>query len=84
MGNTLTNPLMDGGGNVMIRAARSGDNDDGDSRTDLVVRCSNANRNIFNEPNCKISYQADVCVSAPFPDPDSNYVSYISFHFFHS
>ena len=53
----------------MKRAARSGPNDDGDPRTDLVVRCSNDRRNLFNEPHCKISYDPDACVSQPLPDP---------------
>ena len=64
--NSFEAPLIDGGGNVMNRAARSGDNDDGDPNTDLVVRCSNVQRNIFNEANgCKLSFDEDACVSVP-------------------
>ena len=61
-GNTIEQPLMDGGGNAMQRAARSGDNDDGNPNTDLVTLCSNTQRNIFNEPHCKISYDPEACV----------------------
>ena len=57
----------------MKRAARSGDNDDGDSTTDLVTRCSNTDRNVFNEASCKISYHQDACVSSPLPDPNDSY-----------
>ena len=54
----------------MIAAARSGDNDDGNPDTDLVVRCSNVQRNVFNEATCRISYHEDACTSVPLPDPD--------------
>lgn len=56
---------MDGGGDIMNRAARSGINDDGDANTDLVVRCSNVERNIFNEPHCKLSFDENACVALP-------------------
>ena len=59
----------------MKAAARSGDNDDGNPDTDLVVRCSNVQRNIFNEATCKISYHEDACTSVPLPDPDDLYRS---------
>lgn len=53
----------------MKRAARSGPNEDGDPLSDVVVRCSSAERNVFNEAGCKISYHPDACVSRPLPDP---------------
>ena len=56
--NTKTNPLMDGGGSIMDRAA-SANNDN------LVVLCSNVQRNFINEPFCKLSYDEDACVSVP-------------------
>lgn len=59
----------------MIAAARSGDNEDGNPDTDLVVRCSNVQRNVFNEANCRISYHKDACTSVPLPDPDDFYRS---------
>ena len=66
MPNSLTQLLIkDGGGAAMKAAARSGDNDDGNPDTDLVVRCSNVQRNVFNEATCQISYHEDACVSAP-------------------
>ena len=52
----------------MKRAKRSGDTDDGDDRTDIVTRCSNVQRNIFNEAWCKISYHPDTCETVPLPD----------------
>ena len=58
----------------MKRAARSGPNDDGDPTTDVVTRYTNAQRNIFNEEYCKISYHPDACVSTPLPDPGSDLV----------
>eukprot|EP00804_Cyclotella_cryptica_P019763 CCRYP_009664-RA/>CCRYP_009664-RA protein AED:0.11 eAED:0.11 QI:135/1/0.94/1/1/1/17/0/2177 len=64
-GNTLENPLEDGGGATVKAAARSGDNDDGNPDTDLVVRCSNVQRNVFNEDQCRISYHPDACQSVP-------------------
>eukprot|EP00804_Cyclotella_cryptica_P019736 CCRYP_009662-RD/>CCRYP_009662-RD protein AED:0.10 eAED:0.10 QI:0/0.90/0.86/1/0.90/0.86/23/166/2685 len=64
-GNTLENPLDDGGGATVKAAARSGDNDDGNPDTDLVVRCSNVQRNVFNEDQCRISYHPDACQSVP-------------------
>ena len=73
--NTRENPLEDGGGAAMKAAARSGDNDDGNPSTDLVVRCSNVQRNIFNEGQCRISYHEDACQSTPLPDPNDNYYS---------
>ena len=54
----------------MKAAARSGNNDDGNPDTDLVVRCSNVQRNVFNEATCRISYHEDACVSVPLPDPE--------------
>ena len=71
--NTPENPLEDGGGTAMKAAARSGDNDDGNPNTDLVVRCSNVPRNIFNEGQCRISYHEDACQSTPLPDPNDSY-----------
>lgn len=59
----------------MIRASRSGANEDGDPRTDTVVRCSNTQRNIFNEPHCKLSFDPQACVSVPLPDSSDNYRS---------
>lgn len=59
----------------MKLAARSGGNDDGNPNTDLVVRCSNVQRNIFNEGECRISYHADACQSVPLPDPKDFYRS---------
>jgi hypothetical protein len=63
--NTADNPLEDGGGAAMKAAARSGDN--------LVVRCSNVQRNVFNEAKCRISYHEDACQSVPLPDPKDSY-----------
>ena len=70
--NTLDNPLMDGGGAVMNRAARLRPTEDGGEELSLTVRCSNTDRNIFNEDKCKISYQPETCVSRPFADPGAN------------
>jgi hypothetical protein len=70
-GNTQDAPLEDGGGGAMKAAARVGANDD----NNLVVRCSNVQRNIFNEKSCKISYHPDACSSVPLPDPDNFYRS---------
>lgn len=42
----------------MKRAART---NDGDPSTDMVVRCSNAQRSLFNEAGCKISYHVRQC-----------------------
>jgi len=74
-GNTLDDPMIDSGGSMMKRAARSGPNEDGDSTTDMVTRCSNTQRNVFNEGSCKISYHPDACVSVPLPDPNDDYSS---------
>jgi hypothetical protein len=59
----------------MKSASRSGPNDDGNPDTDLVVRCSNVQRNIFNEVTCRISYHKDACTSVPLPDPNDLYRS---------
>ena len=75
--NTLDNPLEDGGGAAMKAAARSGANEDGNQSTDLVVRCSNVQRNIFNEGQCRISYHEDACQPEPLPDPANNYRVYM-------
>ena len=69
--NTPENPLEDGGGSAVKAAARSGENEDGNPVTDLVVRCSNVQRNIFNEAQCRVSYHEDACQSEPLPDPDN-------------
>ncbi|KAL3805312.1 hypothetical protein HJC23_009019 [Cyclotella cryptica] len=74
-GNTADDPLEDGGGATMKAAARSGDNDDGNPDTDLVVRCSNVQRNIFNEKKCRISYHPNACSSVPLPDPNDFFKS---------
>jgi hypothetical protein len=64
VGNDIASPSMDGNGNAMKRASRDGK---------LVARCVNAERNIFNEASCKISYDEDACVSVPLPDPNDAY-----------
>jgi hypothetical protein len=74
--NTPENPLQDGGGSAMKAAARSGANDD-NPKTDLVVRCSNVQRNIFNEGQCRISYHQDACQSVPLPNPNDFYRVYM-------
>ena len=78
--NTLDNPLMDGGGAVMNRAARLRPTEDGGEELSLTVRCSNTDRNIFNEDKCKISYQPETCVSRPFPDLGANVSPYDFFY----
>ena len=70
----------------MKRAARRGLYDkpadpktDYDPETDYIVtRCSNVQRNMVNEPHCKISYDADACVSAPLADPNQDYTVFTS------
>ena len=52
----------------MNRAARLRPTKDGGEELSLTVRCSNTDRNIFNEDKCKISYEPETCVSKPFPD----------------
>jgi hypothetical protein len=59
----------------MKAASRSGPNDDSNPDTDIVVRCSNVQRNIFNEATCRISYHEDACTSVPQPDPNDLYRS---------
>ena len=71
----IWNTVADGGGATMKAAARSGDNDDGNPDTDLVVRCSNVQRNIFNEKKCRISYHPSACSSVPLPDPNDFFKS---------
>ena len=75
--NTPDNPLEDGGGTAMKAAARSGANDDGNPDTNLVVRCSNVQRNVFNEAECRISYHQDACQTVPLPNPDDSYRIYM-------
>jgi hypothetical protein len=70
--NTLEKPMKDGGGHAVRRASRSNNDDD-----HLVVRCSNVERNIFNEHFCQVSYETNVCVSKPMPDPKKNYSVFI-------
>lgn len=53
--NTIENPLMDGGGEKMLAAAAASQDQD------VVMFCSNAPMNIFNEKNCKLSYEENVC-----------------------
>ena len=67
--NTLENPLMDGGGGYVRRASRD---DDSVPTAGLVVRCSSAERTVFNEEYCKISYAPDACVTQPMNAPDGN------------
>ena len=68
----------------MKRAARRGLYDDmvdvdADPETDYIVtRCSNVQRNMVNEPHCKISYDADACVSVPLADPNQDYTVFTS------
>ena len=69
----------------MKRAARRGlydkpaDDKPADPETDYIVtRCSNVQRNMVNEPHCKISYDADACVSAPLADPNQDYTVFTS------
>ena len=70
----------------MKRAARRGLYDkpadpktDYDPETDYIVtRCSNVQRNMVNEPHCKISYDADACVSVPLADPNQDYTVFTS------
>ena len=66
-GNTLEEPLMDGGGGYVKRASRDGDSI---PTTGLVVRCSSAERTVFNEESCKISYEPDACITQPMAAPD--------------
>ena len=78
--NTKEDPLLDGGGKVMKAAARTIDSG---NPGQLVVRCSNAQRNIFNEESCKLSYDADACVSVPIGtatirDPGGDNPSFVS------
>lgn len=51
----------------MMTAARSRDSANINPDIDLVVRCSNVQRNIFNEQYCRISYHHNACVSVPLP-----------------
>ena len=65
----------------MKRAARRGlyDMVGADPNIDnIVTRCSNVQRNMVNEPHCKISYDADACVAVPLPDPATEYTVYTS------
>ena len=70
--NTVEDPLLDAGGEQMIRARRgaNGPYGDGSPNIDLVTRCSNVEKNIFNEAHCKISYDVNACETVPAPDPD--------------
>ena len=58
----------------MRRAART---DDGDPNRDMVTRCTNAPRTLFNEHACKISFDEEACVSTPLPDPADNNKVYV-------
>ena len=71
-GNTLQNPLADGGGSEMRRARRAVDGVpygdgrvDGEPNVDLVTRCSNVESNSFNEASCQISYDENACETRP-------------------
>jgi hypothetical protein len=57
--NTVNNPLEDGGGGALKRAAR------GAGEIDLITRCSNVQRNVFNDGQCQISYHPDACQTVP-------------------
>lgn len=75
--NTVQDPLPDAGGEQMIRARRGAvaPYGDGSPDIDLVTRCSNVEKNIFNEGHCKISYDVNACETVPAPDPDHpNYI----------
>ncbi len=75
--NTVQDPLPDAGGEQMIRARRGAvaPYGDGSPDVDLVTRCSNVEKNIFNENHCKISYDVNACETVPAPDPDhANYI----------
>ena len=78
--NTVENPKEDGGGSFMKRAGRSGLNTNDETKNNynestvaLVTRCTNTQRNVFNEQYCKISYDENACVSDPLPDPNDDY-----------
>ena len=53
--NTIDDPLMDGGGAAVLKAAQGGEKQ--------VVYCANAAMNPFNEHGCKLSYDPNACRS---------------------
>jgi hypothetical protein len=65
--NSLASPLEDGGGAAMKRAAR------GVTEIDLNTRCSNVQRNVFNDGHCRVSYHPDACLTNPIQDPNDPY-----------
>ena len=58
--NTVENPLMDGGGQVMI--------DTEDLVEGTRVKCQNARRSFLNEDHCKVSYLSTTCSPNGKPD----------------
>jgi len=56
--NTIESPMMDGGGTKATAAAHDGEQ---------VTYCTNVRQNIFNEDNCKLSYEQNACASFDAP-----------------
>ena len=52
--NTVENPKLDGGGNLVVEASNGGDSQ--------IMLCANSRRNIFNEDFCKISHEPNTCM----------------------
>ena len=73
-GNTLESPVMDGGGNSVLRSSLRANREDINVikypwaegyyvfNEDNIVLCSNEQPNFLNEESCVLSYEENVCV----------------------
>lgn len=61
--NTITNPMMDGGGNKVISSTFSAETSIFDDTPRPAYYCSNAQQDIFNEEGCYLSFDPNVCTS---------------------
>lgn len=61
--NTITNPLVDGGGNKVFASTFSAETTKQDASPRPSYYCSNAPQDIFNEEGCYLSFDPNVCTS---------------------
>ena len=61
--NTNLNPLIDGGGKKVLASTFVAETSKFDATPRPAYYCANAPQNIFNEEHCKLSFDANVCIS---------------------
>ena len=64
--NTVENPLMDGGGSIVM-ATQDTSGIGGNNPGGEPVKCFNVKRNFYNEDHCKLSYLPTACAADTMP-----------------